>query len=334
MLRTTVIGSWPLPNRYADALQRYHRGEMSLREAEPILSAATRTAVREQKATGVAEVMGGNLFADAFLSHLPRCLTGIQAVEPGGREAGSAAGGRRFFRLVGPLEAPRGIGVAEAFRRESALEVQLSKVSCPGPMTVLSFLLLADPSAFSALPNAVAIVRREVEELARAGAREIQLDAVAEVSALQLFNHDPREVATAIGGAFQGLRNVSRTVHFCFGGLKGSSLSPEEHLRKVLPVIERLVGRVDRVHIECVEAGIRRMLHRIPAKMEVIAGIAAAEGGVEPVDVLVCRVREVLPYVPAERLWLAPVCGLRGCTAEQAVGILTNLVAAARRFPA
>ena len=121
---------------------------------------------------------------------------------------------------------------------DTALDSDLAKASCPGPMTLLSFLLLADPSALSALPAAVEIVQREIQALVRAGAREVQLDALTEVSALQLFNYEPRAVADAINGAFYGLRNIVRTVHFCFRSLAGTSFAASQTLARLMPVIE------------------------------------------------------------------------------------------------
>lgn len=332
MLRTTVIGNWPLPPRYADALRAYHRRELLESRAEPVLKEAAAIAIREQKSTGVNNVTGGEMFADPQLGHLARHLSGIEIVsdENGGERQPPGAG---FYRLVGTLGAPRGIGYAAGFRREKTLDERLAVASCPGPMSVLSLLLRSDPAVFSALPEATAIVQREVRMLAREGARDVQLDLPSECAALQLFDFDPIVIASSIEAAFRGLRNVGRTAHFCFRMLRGLGHDEAENVRRVLPVIRQLRGKVDRVFVECTDEKARALLAEVPREMEVIAGIAGIEGEVSPVDVLVRRGRDALRYVSAERLWLAPACGMRECTSERAVQILANVVAAARRLP-
>src|SRR6185295_10915938 len=190
MLRTTVMGSWPLPTRFADVLRAYHRREVLESRAEPVLKEAAAVTIREQKSTGVSRVTGGEVFADPDLNHLARHLSGIQIVHS---EAGGEGQppGQGYYRLVSTLGAPRGLGYAAAYRRERALDGQLAVATCPGPMSVLSLLLRSDANAFSALPEATAIVQREVRALAREGAREVQLDAPSECAALQLFEFDP-----------------------------------------------------------------------------------------------------------------------------------------------
>jgi 5-methyltetrahydropteroyltriglutamate--homocysteine methyltransferase len=55
---------------------------------------------------------------------------------------------------------------------------------------------------------------------------------------------------------------------------------------------------------------------------------------VETPDVVEQRVRRALPYVPAERLVLAPDCGMKYLPRESAFGKLTALTTAAVRLRA
>ncbi len=327
MIRTTVVSSWPAPARWAPGLQRYYRGELKEFEAEPLLRAAAKAAMREQRGTGVDSITGGELFTDGFLGHLPRCLRGIERVT--GPDARPSRG---FYRVAGCLEAPAGIGYAGAFQRESEIDEQLGKATCPGAMTLLSFLLLADPSAYSALADAVAIVNREVRAIAQAGAREIQLDVPGEVAALVLWHHDVQEVARCIAAAFQGIRNAVRTVHLCSRGLQAAAVGAQEKARKLLPLIGEIEGHVDRLLLECADPDSLELLRRARPSVEVVAGIGSVAAGPEPVDVLVGRGRAVLQCVPAEKVLFSTECGLRHRSGPQAVGIMTNVVAAARRL--
>jgi len=331
MLRTMVIGNWPLPLRFADVLRAYHRREIMESRAEPVLKEAAAIAIREQKSTGVNRVTGGEMFADSELHHLARHLSGIEIVNlaDGGERQPPGSG---FYRLVGTLGAPRGIGYAAGFRRERQLDAQLAVATCPGPMSVLSPLLRSDPSAMSAVQDATGIVQREVRALVKEGAREIQLDLPSESAALQLFDLDPIVVAGAVENCFRGVRNVERTVHFCFRMLQEHPFTPQQNVRGVVRVLRLLQGKIDRALIECTDDAARELLAEVPREIEVVAGIASPDE-VSPVDVLVRRGRDALRFIPAERLWLAPACGLRHCSSERAVQTLGNVVAAARRLP-
>ena len=78
-----------------DALLRCHRGQSREWEAEPILVAGARMTLREQKATGVTQIMSSEVFTDDFMGHLPRYLTGIGAVRS--QEAAGGGGGAGSF---------------------------------------------------------------------------------------------------------------------------------------------------------------------------------------------------------------------------------------------
>jgi len=64
MIRTTVIGSWPLPEMYLERLLQYHRGTLPEMLVKPTLAGAAEIAIREQKATAVTQFMGGEFFAE------------------------------------------------------------------------------------------------------------------------------------------------------------------------------------------------------------------------------------------------------------------------------
>src|SRR4051812_33067549 len=116
VLRTTVVGSWPPAARFSEALGRYHRGELPAEEAEALLRQVALTALEEQRSCGLQQYTGGETWAEMFILHYPRRLTGLEPIDPSIRE------GWRSYRVTGPIDAPQGLGVAEAFRREKSLD--------------------------------------------------------------------------------------------------------------------------------------------------------------------------------------------------------------------
>jgi 5-methyltetrahydropteroyltriglutamate--homocysteine methyltransferase len=332
MIRTTVVGSWPLPEMYRERLLQYHRGTLPEMLVKPTLVGAAEIAIREQKTTGVTQFMGGEFFAEVFIQHIPRKLTGVKLVKPQAAEL-KAYTDLAEYELTGDIDAPHGLGYVEAFRRESQIEPTLEKASVPGPLEVLAHLR-PTPEVQRQLPQAIAVVNREVCGLAAAGAREIQLDIPYIAIRSVLGQLAPEEAADLIARSFAGVRAV-KTIHCCLGDLGSQSAVTVHNLHALLPYIERLGGVIDKVHLECSHAGQwadRAYLRNIPKELQVIAGIVDVKAPVETTEQITERAAELLRLVEPERLWIAPSCGLGRRTTEVAVGKLSRMVEAAKRF--
>lgn len=332
MIRTTVIGSWPLPELYHERLLQYHRGTLPEMLVKPTLVGAAEIAMREQQSTGVTQIMGGEFFAEVFIQHLPRKLAGVRMVKPQAVEI-KAYSDIAEYELTGDLDAPRGLGYVEAFRREVQIEPTLEKASVPGPLEILAHFR-PTPAVQAQLPRAVEIVNREVRGLAAAGAREIQLDIPYIAIQSVLGQLAPAQAAELIARSFAGVE-VNKTIHCCLGDLGSKSAITVHNLHALLPYIEQLAGVIDKVHLECSHPGQwadRACLRDIPSGMQVIAGIVDVKAPVEPPEQIAERLREVLHFVEPGRLWIAPSCGLGRRTTDVAVGKLSRMVEAARRF--
>jgi 5-methyltetrahydropteroyltriglutamate--homocysteine methyltransferase len=332
MIRTTVIGSWPLPEMYRERLLQYHRGTLPEMLIKPTLVGAAEIAISEQKATGVTQFMGGEFFAEVFIQHLPRKLTGVKLVKPQAAEL-KAYTDLAEYELTDDIDAPHGLGYIEAFRRESQLEPTLEKASVPGPLEVLAHIR-PTPEVQRQISRAIEIVNREIHGLAAAGAREIQLDIPYIAIRSVLGQLAPEEAGDLIARSFAGVEAL-KTIHCCLGDLGSQSAITVHNLHALLPYIERLRGVIDKVHLECSHAGQwadRACLRDIPKELQVIAGIVDVKAPVEPAEQIAERIGEMLRFVEPERLWIAPSCGLGRRTTEIATGKLSRMVEAAKRF--
>ena len=268
MIRTTVIGSWPLPEMYRERLLQYHRGTLPEMLIKPTLVGAAEIAIREQKATGVTQFMGGEFFAEVFIQHLPRKLTGVKLVKPQAAEL-KAYTDLAEYELTDDIDAPHGLGYIEAFRRESQLEPTLEKASVPGPLEVLAHIR-PTPEVQRQISRAIEIVNREIHGLAAAGAREIQLDIPYIAIRSVLGQLAPEEAVDLIARSFAGVEAL-KTIHCCLGDLGSQSAITVHNLHALLPYIERLRGVIDKVHLECSHAGQwadRACLRDIPKELQ------------------------------------------------------------------
>jgi 5-methyltetrahydropteroyltriglutamate--homocysteine methyltransferase len=332
MIRTTVVGSWPLPEMYGERLLQYHRGTLPEMLMKPTLVGAAEVAIREQRATGVTQFMGGEFFAEVFIQHLPRKLTNVRLIKPQAPEL-RAYTDVAEYEVLGDIEAPHGLGYAEAFRREVQLAPDLEKASIPGPLELVSHLRPA-AVAETQLPRAIEIINREIRQMATAGAREIQLDIPFVAVRSVLGTLTPEHAIRLIAQSFAGVR-VTKTIHCCLGDLGSQPVVTVHNLQALMPFLTQLSGVVDKVHLECSHPGQwadRACLRDIPKDIHVITGIVDVKTPVETTEQIADRIREVLQLVEPERLWIAPSCGFGRRTTDIAIGKLSRMVEAAKRF--
>jgi methionine synthase II (cobalamin-independent) len=127
-LRIAVVGSWPPEDRFRPELQRYFRGELAERDADELLRAVAAVAISQQRGLALDVYTGGETSTDSFVLHFARRLSGVRpSSDP------EAWDGRGAYEVVDTIAAPRGLGIAEAFRREQVLAPELFKVTLPGP---------------------------------------------------------------------------------------------------------------------------------------------------------------------------------------------------------
>jgi 5-methyltetrahydropteroyltriglutamate--homocysteine methyltransferase len=330
MIRTTVVGSWPIPFGLKPKLTRYYKGAVGDDEARGVLQAAARIAMDEQLACGLDQIMGGEVFAPDFVHHVPPRLAGLEVVRERDHRVGAEGIGR--YRIAGDLSAPRGTGHALAYRREREIEPALDKAAVPSVLTMtLSFA--ADPRLPEQLPNVARFVADEVRDMVAAGAREVQLDAPFEAILLLLESRQPEEIAPWLVRPFRDVEGIRRTVHFCLGDMGRRPATQEQHLRNLIPLIQRLEGQIDRVHLECSYTGQwdeRGLLERVPESMEVIAGIADVKSPPQSAEALRERIEALLEVLPAERLLVSSSCGCGRVPHDEAILLMRNLVQAAR----
>lgn len=329
MIRTTAVGSWPIPPDLKPRLTAYYRGDLSDDDARAVLQAAARIAMDEQRACGLDQIMGGEVFAPDFVHHVPPRLSGLRCVKPRDHRAGYE--GVALYAIDGDLAAPGGTGHALAYRREKEIEPALDKAAVPSPLT-MSIPFFSDPRRGEQMANLAALVEAEVLDMVSAGAAEIQIDAPAEAVALILGAEQPEEILRWMLLPLRSLVGIRRTVHFCLGDMGRRPFTQQQNLHALATVLGRMEGRVDRVHLECSYAGQwdeRALLADIPESIEIIAGIADVKGPVPSVDELRAKIRALLEFVEAERLLVSSSCGCGRCTPKQATDLMTNLTTAA-----
>ena len=329
-IRTTTVGSWPIPFGQRPQLKCYYAGELSDDEAEPALVAAARIAMDEQLACGLDQIMGGEVFAPDFVHHVAPRLAGLRTLQR--RDPSKGYDGIGVYEIEGDLSAPMGTGHALAFRRERAIEPRLDKAAVPSPWT-MTISFDRDRRVVEQLPNISAFVAAEVADMIAAGAQEVQLDAPTEALAVAEARRPVDELAEWMVAPFDGVPDhVRRTVHFCLGDISRQPATQEQNLHSLIPLVRAVEGEVDRIHLECSYAGQwadRGLLAEIPDSIEIIAGIADVKSAPQSTGELSAEIDALLEVVPEDRLLVSSSCGCGRVPHDEAIRLMRNLVKAA-----
>ena len=131
-----------------------------------------------------------------------------------------------------------------------------------------------------------------------------------------------------INRALEGVTGTT-AVHLCFGYAAIIHERPAGY--SFLP--ELADCRCDQISIETAQSGLDcSVLAALEGKTIILGVLDLNDMTVESPDAVTERVRRALPYVPAERLVLAPDCGMKYLPRDVASGKLTAMTTAAARL--
>ncbi len=329
-IRTTVVGSWPIPFGQRLELKRYYAGELSDEEANGVLQTAARIAMDEQIACGLDQIMGGEVFAPDFLHHIPPRLDGLETLAPRITSEGQQGVGR--YKVIGKVTAPRGTGHAKAWRREREIEPRLDKASVVSPLTIGGGFA-SDAHQSAHMNDLIEIVQDEAADMVEHGLQEIQLDAPGEAINLVSERSNAEALLPLVAEPLAPASEITRTIHFCLGDIARKPSIEVQNLRSLIPFIQKLEGVIDRVHVECSYSGQweeHGLLGELPDSMEIIAGIADVKSKPAPVTELRQKIEQLVDVIPAERLMVSTSCGVGRVPHDEAIRLMRNLVKAAQ----
>jgi 5-methyltetrahydropteroyltriglutamate--homocysteine methyltransferase len=328
---TSLVGSFAQPDWLIDRARlagrfppRVRARELWRPAPEHLAEAqddATILAIRAQERAGLDIVTDGEIRRESYSNHFATALDGVDVDHPG--EALDRSGHPNPVpRVVGPVarRGPVEVGDLQFLRANTDRRI---KMTVPGPFTMSQQAQddhYGDPAAL-AMAYAEA-VNAEVTDLFAAGADVVQLDEPY----MQARPDAAREFGlAALNRALDGLTGTT-AVHICFGYAAIIHERPSGY--SFLP---ELAGcPCDQVSIETAQSGLDpSVLEKLPDKTIILGVLDLSDPAVESPEVIAARVRRALPYVDADRIVLAPDCGMKYLPRASAEGKLAAMVAAA-----
>jgi 5-methyltetrahydropteroyltriglutamate--homocysteine methyltransferase len=328
---TSLVGSFAQPDwlidreRLAGRFPPRVRARELWRPADEYLAEAqddaTLVAIRAQERAGLDIITDGEIRRESYSNHFATALDGVDIDNPG--EALDRSGHPNPVpRVVGPIGRPAPVQ-ADDTRFLRANTERTIKVTVPGPFTMSQQAQNDHYADTEALAMAYAdACNAEVKDLFAAGADIVQLDEPY----LQARPDDARAYGlTALNRALDGVVGTT-AVHLCFGYAAIIHDRPSGY-----SFLSELADcPCDQVSIETAQSGLDpAVLATLDGKTVILGVLDLSDHNVESAEVVAARVRRVLPIVDAERLVLAPDCGMKYLPRESAAGKLRAMTEAA-----
>jgi 5-methyltetrahydropteroyltriglutamate--homocysteine methyltransferase len=332
LLPTSLVGSYAQPDWLIDRKKLAGRFPPRVRAKELWRVApeyldqaqddATLLAIRDQERAGLDIITDGEMRRESYSNRFATALEGVDIDNPG----------TALDRSGHPNPVPR---VTGKVRRKHPVEVRdleflrantdrAIKITVPGPFTMSQ---QAQNDFYKDEQEMVldyaAAVNAEIKDLFAAGADIVQIDEPY----MQARPEKARQFGLkGLNAALDGVRGTT-AVHICFGYAAVIHVRPEGY--SFLP--EFANSPVAQVSIETAQSKLDcSVLSTLPGKVIILGTLDLSDMNVESPETVAARIRRALPHVPAERIVVAPDCGLKYLPRDVAFGKMCAMVEGAR----
>ncbi len=332
LLPTTVVGSYPQPGWLVDPEALKQAGVPRLRakgiwrlSGELLAEGqrdATVLAVHDMERAGIDIVGDGEAGRESYSNQFATALEGVD-IETPGSTIGRYGQTTLVPRVVGPVRRVRPVIVEEVKFLRAQTDRPI-KVTLPGPFTMTQQASNEHYADDAELAMAyAAAVNEELMELFAAGADVVQLDEPW-MQARPKLAHD--YAVPAINRALQNAPGTT-AVHLCFGYAAIVKDKPSGY--SFLPELE--ASTADIISIEAAQPGLDpEALAALPSKRIMLGVIDLNDPKAETAEIVAGRLRAALKHMPAERLMVAPDCGMKYLPRDVAFGKLKAMAEGAR----
>ncbi|MGP0088795.1 MAG: 5-methyltetrahydropteroyltriglutamate--homocysteine methyltransferase [Xanthobacteraceae bacterium] len=328
LLPTSLVGSYPQPDWLIDRERLGHRLPPRVRAQELWRIApqwlqeaqddATLVAIRDQERAGLDIITDGEIRRESYSNQFATALAGVDIENPATVPSRT---GRpdQVPRIVGKIARKHPVAVADLkFLRRNTQ--RMVKMTVPGPFTMSQQAKdeFYDDEQAAAMDYAAA-VNEEILDLFAAGADVVQIDEPY----MQARADKARQFGlAALDRALDGVRGTT-AVHLCFGYAAIVRQKPTGY--SFLPELEQ--SKVRQVSIETAQPQLDcSVLARLPSKTIVLGVIDLADATIESPATVAERIRRALPYVAADRIVVAPDCGMKYLPRDIAFAKLAAMV--------
>ncbi len=333
LLPTTLVGSYPQPDWLIDRerLSAVAPPRVRFRDfwrvppalLEQAQDDATVLAIRDQERAGIDIVTDGEMRRESYSNRFATALDGVDIDNPGQAPTRTPGRTQPVPRIIGPVKRRNAVEKRDAQFLRANTDRPI-KITVPGPFT-MSMQTQDDyyKDEVALAMDYAAAVNDEIKDLFAAGADVVQIDE-------PYMQARPDKAAafgiTALNRALEGVRGTT-AVHLCFGYAAFVKQRPEGY--SFLPELAQ--STASQISIETAQSQLDcAVLAKLPGKQIMLGVIDLADMTVETPAVVAARIRRALPHVPADKLVIAPDCGMKYLPRDVAFAKLQAMVEGTR----
>jgi 5-methyltetrahydropteroyltriglutamate--homocysteine methyltransferase len=332
LLPTSLVGSYAQPDWLIDRKKLASRLPPRVRARElwripPEFLAqaqddATLLAIRDQERAGLDIITDGEMRRESYSNRFATALEGVDIDHPG-TAIDRSGHPNPVPRVVGRIQRKHPVEVRDVAFLRANTERKI-KMTVPGPFTMAQQAQndFYNDEEEMALDYAAA-VNAEIKDLFAAGADIVQIDEPY----MQARPEKARKYGLkALNAALDGISGTT-AVHICFGYAAIIHERPEGY--SFLP--ELAGSPVEQVSIETAQSKLDcSVLQKLPDKRIILGTLDLSDMMVETPEAVAARIRRALPHVPAQRIIVAPDCGLKYLPRDVAFGKMCAMVEGAK----
>lgn len=336
LLPTTLVGSYPQPSWLVDKDVLLSQGPPRVRmdkvwrisagQRDEALDDAVLLALRDMEHADLDIVTDGEVRRESYFNHFANALEGID-LDRLGEVPGRTGKPTLVPRVVGPVRRRAPVEL-EAARFLRANTRRATKITVPGPFTMTVLALNEHYPDQRSLAMAYAdAVNAELKDLKAAGIDVVQIDEpymAAEPDKARAF------ALEAIDRALSGIAGPT-VVHMCMGYAYVVKKKPLGYA--FLPELNATSAA--QISIEAAEPKLDpAVLRDLPGKAVMLGVLDLSDPVAESPAVVAGRIEAALKHVPAERLVVAPDCGLKYLPRDLAFAKMKAMVDGAKQVRA
>ena len=328
LLPTSLVGSYPQPDwlidraklagRFPPRVRAKELWRVSPEHLDQAQDDATILAIRAQEEAGLDIITDGEMRRESYSNRFATALDGVDLDNPGSALDRSGHS-NPVPRVVGRIRRRHPVEVRDVqFLRANT--DRMIKITVPGPFTMAQqaqndFYKSEEEMAM----DYAEAVNAEIRDLFAAGADVVQIDEPY----MQARPEKAREYGLrVVNRALEGIEGRT-ALHICFGYAAVIHARPAGY--SFLP--ELCNCHVQQISIETAQSSLdTSVLEKLRGKTIILGVLDLSDMAVETPDTVARRIRRALPHVDADKVIVAPDCGLKYLPRDVALGKMRAMV--------
>ena len=306
IIPTTVVGSYATPSWLWTARDEIEKGNYGPTDLKETYDDAVNMAIMDQERAGIDIISDGEMRRWYFVQSFYKLMTGIESDPPLRKIGLYGYDSPTRYHTTGKVTMTQGLGIVEEFQYARTHTEKPIKATVPGALTLTMHIRPREgySDRLELAWEFAQVINKELKALVEAGADFIQLDepsyAVIPGGAkgwIELYN-----------ACVEGV-DAKLALHVCFGNLTSRPRGKRLY-GWMFP--ELLEANAEQFVFEFANREMREsdLWKEHSIDRELGAGVVDVKSFyVETPEDVAERIRELLNYVPPEKLYVSPDCG-------------------------